>query len=115
MAIARMRGAAREDGCMAAATSSSLLPLVTPFIHGPFGPVGFVNPITGALARPLTAVAIAGGGPASQTSESRAFANPLAGLDGSGNAAGPAWVILLTTAALLLALGALLREARRSV
>ena len=113
-AISRMRGAARADGCMAVASSTGLLPLATAFIGGPFGPVGFVNPITGGVQRPA-AVAVAGGGPASQTSESRSFANPLAALGGGSDGAGPAWLIFLTTGALLLALGALLREARRSV
>jgi hypothetical protein len=115
-AIKRMRGAAREDGCMAAATSSGLFPLATAFIGGPFGPIGFVDPATGAVARPPAAAAVTeSGGAPSESLQSRSFADRLAGLRGDSDQAGPVWLILLTTIALCLALGALLREARRSV
>jgi hypothetical protein len=115
-AIRQMRGAAREDGCMAASTSSGLFPLATAFIGGPFGPVGFVDPATGAVARPPAAVAVTeGGGAPSGSVQNRSFADRLAGLRGESGQAGPVWLILLTTIALCLALGALLREARRSV
>jgi hypothetical protein len=114
-AITQMRGAAREDGCMAAATSSGLFPLATAFIDGPFGPVGFVNPATGAVARPPAAAAVTDSGGAGATVPTRSFADRLSGLGGNGGQAGPVWLILLTTLALCLAFGALLREARRSV
>jgi hypothetical protein len=111
LALGEMRSAAHEDGCMTAATTGGLVALAQSFIAGPFGPPGFVNPVTGSVGRPA-AVAVAGA--PSPAIESRSITDQLAALGGTENT-GPVWLILLVTFGLCLGFGALLREARRSV
>jgi hypothetical protein len=105
-----LRSAATEDGCMSVA-GTMLASGESPFLNGPLGPIGFVNPGSGS---PLGAAAGATGGP-DRIVERRSIGDRLGDLGGSGGGAGPIWVILLITITFCASAGALAREVRRSV
>jgi hypothetical protein len=107
-AIHRLRLASGRDGCAAASGALS----ASAFISGPFGPIGFVNPVLGTSTR--AAVAVAWPGVPDQSSASRSITDQLQDL-GGGTGGGPHWLLMFITLMLFATFGALLREARRSV
>ena len=109
-ALRQLRRASDADGCVSVAASA--LTVESGFISGPFGPVGYVSP----TARPTMRAALAANrvdlpGP---VVESRSLADRLEELGGDGGS-GPHWMVFLITLLLCASLGALLRQARRSV
>jgi hypothetical protein len=108
-ALRELRGAARSDGCMPVAGAAAASAL-SPFVGGPFGPLGYVAPGMSAVWR-----ANAGGAAAPQPQlATTSFGDRLATLDaGSGQAS--LSVLMMIVVMLSGGLAALLLEARRSV